>query len=548
MASNCWETGRSLLRRISGLVNRRPWIWLIYAIPLLIGIGIRLYLATRSADQLLPYLIDDGFFHLQVAKHIALGHGPTFDGLHLTNGFHPLWVWMLAGLYWVFPDLHGSFFTASTVTQVLLNLGSSYFVWRLACFLSPRFSMRWMALVLYLLNPFVIFYTITGMETSLYLFLLSLLMWQIVRTLESSRPSYLSIGIISAGMFLARTESLILFVFIFTALLLPSKARKRHALELILPVVAAMGLWMGWSWSTVHSLTQINAYAPALGKRLLYGLPITPQSLYEVFFMIKFGAWTLVYAVMDYSALLGLRVPIVAVTGLMVMLVSLSKKQAEDQGWLRRALMWWAIPATGFFLIFFANTFIRWYSREYYILPWVILGILFLVIACEGMTRLRLPGRGAVQALVVISALISFIGLYQDTYRWSVARGSGGSGNTAVRAAAQWINQHAAPEAKVASFKVSGVLSYWSEHEVQNLDGKINNVVFPYLASGRAWEYLRENNIQYLVEPEGKLDSRRGFFAAEPFDGKIERVYQVNEETLGYAPAMNMDIYRIIRY
>jgi hypothetical protein len=35
---------------------------------------------------------DDFFYYAQVAKHLAHGANSTFDGLHITNGYHPLWL------------------------------------------------------------------------------------------------------------------------------------------------------------------------------------------------------------------------------------------------------------------------------------------------------------------------------------------------------------------------------------------------------------------------------------------------------------------------
>src|SRR6201992_2723619 len=43
-------------------------------------------------------LQDDCFYYLQVARNIASGHGSTFNGLTLTNGYQPLWLWILAGV------------------------------------------------------------------------------------------------------------------------------------------------------------------------------------------------------------------------------------------------------------------------------------------------------------------------------------------------------------------------------------------------------------------------------------------------------------------
>lgn len=40
-------------------------------------------------------LPDDSFYYLQVARHVAGGLGSTFDGVEPTNGYHPLWMWLL---------------------------------------------------------------------------------------------------------------------------------------------------------------------------------------------------------------------------------------------------------------------------------------------------------------------------------------------------------------------------------------------------------------------------------------------------------------------
>jgi hypothetical protein len=43
---------------------------------------------SRRGASLVP---DDAFYYLCVGRNIADGFGPTFDGVHATTGFHPLW-------------------------------------------------------------------------------------------------------------------------------------------------------------------------------------------------------------------------------------------------------------------------------------------------------------------------------------------------------------------------------------------------------------------------------------------------------------------------
>lgn len=35
---------------------------------------------------------DDGYYFMTIARNLVRGLGPTFDTIHETNGFHPLWL------------------------------------------------------------------------------------------------------------------------------------------------------------------------------------------------------------------------------------------------------------------------------------------------------------------------------------------------------------------------------------------------------------------------------------------------------------------------
>jgi uncharacterized membrane protein len=66
---------------------------------------VQVLIAWLPEDLLVgPICADDCFLYLNIARHLALGHGPTFDGLHLTNGFHPLYMTVLVPLATLFPE------------------------------------------------------------------------------------------------------------------------------------------------------------------------------------------------------------------------------------------------------------------------------------------------------------------------------------------------------------------------------------------------------------------------------------------------------------
>lgn len=74
-----------LIRRVSQM--RYEWVLLFLAI-LLQG-----HIPFSQSDVLLNwYSTDDAFYYYKVAQNITEGKGITFDGINLTNGFHPLWM------------------------------------------------------------------------------------------------------------------------------------------------------------------------------------------------------------------------------------------------------------------------------------------------------------------------------------------------------------------------------------------------------------------------------------------------------------------------
>jgi len=65
-----------------------------YAAPSVLFLLTVMYLAARfrAGSAFLAFFEDDFFYYLTVAKNIAAGRGSSFDGIHPTNGYHPLWL------------------------------------------------------------------------------------------------------------------------------------------------------------------------------------------------------------------------------------------------------------------------------------------------------------------------------------------------------------------------------------------------------------------------------------------------------------------------
>ena len=81
-------------------IPSHKWLQLIIILPVLL---VSLYVAFSPADRLLNWFNnDDGFYYFVVARNIAGGNGVTFDGINLTNGFHPLWMLVCIPIFAIF--------------------------------------------------------------------------------------------------------------------------------------------------------------------------------------------------------------------------------------------------------------------------------------------------------------------------------------------------------------------------------------------------------------------------------------------------------------
>ncbi len=64
-------------------------------------IAVHLTVAFAPMDQLLDrwFTTDDAFYYFQVARNISEGKGSSLDGIHPSNGYHPLWMAILIPVF-----------------------------------------------------------------------------------------------------------------------------------------------------------------------------------------------------------------------------------------------------------------------------------------------------------------------------------------------------------------------------------------------------------------------------------------------------------------
>ena len=144
----------------------------------LVFIGYAWLVWSPIEDLLVHFIVDDAFYYFKTASNIAKGLGPTFDGEHLTNGYHPLWMGLSVLIYNFIPNDKILPIQIILVISVFLFFIATLILWKI---ISGFFDNKWIPGLLalaYALNPWNANIYLNGLETPLAMALLALLFWR----------------------------------------------------------------------------------------------------------------------------------------------------------------------------------------------------------------------------------------------------------------------------------------------------------------------------------------------------------------------------------
>ena len=153
--------------------------WLRHVPIALFVLGILAYGAAFAWDMLHSFDLlnlvrdgfrDDAYYYYQIAYHMAEGRFSTFDGgLTRTNGYHPLWLFLVTPFYWIF-DKTEALFAVKAFEIVLLAGGVA-----LVAVAARAARLPWILLFAALPALYAQPSMLLGMESALALFTLGLL-------------------------------------------------------------------------------------------------------------------------------------------------------------------------------------------------------------------------------------------------------------------------------------------------------------------------------------------------------------------------------------
>lgn len=441
------------------------------------------------------FLPDDAFYYFKIALNIAASHGSSFDSVTVTNGYHPLWMLILAACYRIFdaaPASEAPIRIALTLCA-LLNFGSALLIVRLFRTLARDGGAVFLASIFWILNPYVIYETLNGLETSLLVFVI--LVW-ITAALKlssaSSRLSFFVMGILSGLLILARLDSFFYAIVLLVWLMAVLRAPLRAALLVAFGTVLAIAPYVYWMLKNFGSILPSSAVSNTL-------------DLHDALARAGLGEYLRVhafYVIDSASRLYGYLSagPII----LFLIGAALGCMLARKQRW-REAFApqsrFLLVAGAGCLLVLFANAYGRLLVRDWYLVPFEIFAALAVAWAADRIAQEGRKGRvvlAAAGALVVVC----FFWSYHTTLADRHAHG----GDLILVSSAQWINAHILLDARVGVFD-AGIIGYYAQPTIINLDGLVNEGAYQALKNRTLLAYMMSMHIDYLIASQGYIDN-----------------------------------------
>lgn len=456
-------------------------------------------------------VIDDAYYYLSISRNLAQGRGITYGG-EWTNGFQPLWMFLLSPLFL----LNVSPFFPVKIALFLSGFFcvlSGLVIYRSGQLLSSERNLPGFAAILWLSCIFALEQALKGLETGLYYFCLSVLIFIYLKRVRlNPAPSFQDwalMGLISGLCFLTRIDAGFILLPLWLAGFYYSWIKSRdsglNSAQAWMHTFLKVGLgflvflafalpWVGynyWLWGNPLPASGVFASAQIHQEMtFLKRVQGTIISLLRIPLFYPFSWATLYWRSYHWAESILLALGIFA-WGI-CWAFDRKLRVTVNKMPLRPLLVAGALLIAGY-LIFIIP---QWYITRY-LSPLILLTIFYssafwlrylgrkpAVLAAVSITLLA----GAL-LMNIMSALVRMRNPVEHLplYRFQNM---------------DWIRKNIPRDKAIGAFQ-SGIYEYYLAPEgwtVKNLDGRVSLAALRALRDGRLDKYLQEQKIVYLID------------------------------------------------
>ena len=486
--------------------NQKRGILLLLLQTLTVLLSVCVLSAVSWSDQTLTAhgtIIDDGFYALTVSRNIALGRGITADGSALTNGFQPLWVFLLVPAFLVAQG--DRLFALRIVLGVssLLMIATAFLLGLIAreVFIEPakRKLAFWLAAFLCLSNYIVWSTYLNGLETGLQILLLCAVI-RCLQTGDLNNTRQLGLaGALLGALVLARIDAVFLVGVVCVYLLSYPFQHSLVDRAMRSAVVAGGALLISSPW-WLYNVSYFGSLMPSSGRaqqgwafsatRLDWALRAFLTSLVPVApipAVAQFRGVQLVRLLLLGGTLLYVGLPFAKRRG----------RWQELSPLMQRTLTIILLVGVAWLLLFgwyTLSSFAVWQYQRYFAPTTII----FIVTAALLFTEFaELVSRGP-QVLGAIAVALSLTVPLRTVFAYEVPGHGQSNFVEQLNLVQQWV-----PDSAYVAAGQSGTLGFFRDNVI-NLDGKVNQTVLDYhpwdSRQSTVYRYLQEQQIHYVCD------------------------------------------------
>ncbi len=469
------------------------------------------YIAHLSDGPMVNHIPDDAFYYMQAARNFARLGRWTFDTVEPSSGFHLLWGYVLAAIYWLHPSIsvHAVFIVGSVIQSACLVL-AAYLVTRTAQRLAGENA--WPGVLLIFLSAASLWVGTAMMESTFVIVCAAILVDLLARTDLEATPAVLAgaflLGIVST---LSRSDTGLLAFWILVAQFylwrrgISTNRIVRTAFATLIGAAAGVLVlllhthWISGEW------TQASAQQKFYWTQLAGRSARTPFHVFESLF----NALTHAFPMLSQTTLDSHRLQSADKLFLYVILFLMLAGLAL----LARRKPAVEMPAFALVLLFTVASYVVFYRldsaavQDWYIANFEVPTALLMGIGLAWFfTRFRIPTAAFVAAMCLAGIAFSF----NPAYPWQEVTWRGGT------------YFHAHPELTPVGAWNAGIDGYFADNGFVNIDGLMNDSLLPYTKGGRLDVYLAKRPVRFLFDFPYMFDkdnARKGGYA----DGALQR-------------------------
>lgn len=507
---------------------------------LLLALLPAVYIALGNPNTILDwYSSDDGFLYFQVARNLAAGHGFTFDGINPTNGFHPLWLFVLAPVFALAQVDLLLPLRLLIVVSALLSASSAILLYRIL----KRYTSNWIAAsvgALWIVLPRIHDLTLhAGVEAGVNAFALLLFWHKLIdfKPTQRNMRGLVALGLLGVLAIFARLDNI--FVVAFGGLWLwyrlwqpPKRPAKQNpwiwrlqtGLTFLGPILLLMVLYFVWNFTSFGIATPISGEVKLWWgtlKNTVYGYPVNSIADFAGQFVTddaELGPWSLLTAPLYTGAdwLLGTAGQAVSVATRRAALLAIGgvlAALAAAVTWVEREFLGRAVRGFGL-LPLFLGCFAQisyykiagsvaqqpWYWISEMIFLLLILGLFLEAVLLMLASRVTVP-KGLPTAISI--GTLFFLSFFYLTFIQTGVRAPGDGSNHFYLQRARWLEANTQPGERVA-ITGAGNLAYFTQgRTIINMDGLVNTHEYLLaLQSGAGAQYLASSGVDYVFGNE----------------------------------------------